>query len=241
MRWLDRNETIGILLPELDPALALPAALAIVNSFPKHRIFVSEAARPYVSVYLTGDDELSPRVALDLSLPPETRAVPQGIVMSMTANPMNSSFNITFKTASSDPLKARQGILTCLGVSPAENNWRVLSAMTRAERRLERMGYYRGRMRVFFDSKDARLEQSLRDLYGTEIMFLGPSPDVPPDETLMLLALSDFYVGSGTILTGFAFLFGKKCVLTGNQGIPEGVDARPVGNLKRTLTRMGFL
>lgn len=240
MSWLSQNETLGIILPEMDPALALPAAIAVARSFPRHRVFASEAARPYTSVYLGGDESLSPRVVLDLSLPPETRALPHGATMGMTANPLNSSFSVMFRTRSEDPLKARQGILACLGVSPVETDWRVPDAVARAEKHLERSGYYRGRMKVFFDSKDTKLEQALREIYGTEVMFIGQS-DAPPDETLMLLALSDFYVGAGTSLTGFAFLFGKKCILTSNQRVPEDVDARPVGNLKRTLNRMGFL
>lgn len=240
MSWLSRNETLGIILPDTDPALALPAAIAMAKNFPKHRIFASEAARPYVNVYLRGDESLSPKVVLDLSLPPETRALPHGATMGMTANPLNSSFNIMFRTRSEDPLKARQGILACLGVSPVESSWLVPDAVSRAEKHLERSGYYKGRMRVFFDSKDKKLEHALREIYGTEVMFLGQS-DTLPDATLMLLALSDFYVGAGTVLTGFAFLFGKKCIMTGSQRVPEGVDARPVGNLKRTLNRMGFL
>jgi len=240
LSWLDRDEALGIILPELDTALALPAALAIARGFPRHRVFAPDAARPYISLYLDGDESLSPRVILDLSLPPETRTMPRRAAMGITANPLNSSFNVMLRTRSDDPLKARQGLLACLGVSPVESDWLVPNAMARAERQLERMGYYRGRMRVFLDSKDKRMEQALREIYGTEVMFLRES-DAPPAEALMLLALSDFYVGAGTLLTGFAFLFGKKCILTGEQRVPEGVDARPPGNLRRTLSRMGFL
>ena len=240
MSWLGQDETLGIILPEMDPALALPAAIAIARSFPRHRVFVPENARTFISVYLSGDDGISPKIAIDLSLPPETRVMPRGPAIGITANPMNSSFNVILKTQSEDPLKARQGILACLGVSPVETDWRVPDAVARAEKHLERSGYYKGRLRVFLDSKDTKLEQALREIYGTEVMFLGQS-DTLPDETLMLLALSDFYMGAGTVLTGFAFLFGKKCILTGNQRVPESVDARPVGNLRRTLNRMGFL
>ncbi|MGC8893357.1 MAG: hypothetical protein ACP5QG_00745 [candidate division WOR-3 bacterium] len=240
MSWIDFNEPIGILMPESDPALALPSAISIAKSFPRHRVFVSEAARPYINVYIKGDESLSHRIAIDLSQPPETRMMPKGLAMGITANPMNSSFNVILKTLSDDPLRARDGILACLGIAPAENEWRIPDAMVRAERYLERSGYYKGRMRVFLDSKDPKMEQALREIYGTEVMFLGHSP-APPDETLMLLAMSDFYVGARTILTGFAFLFGKKCILTESRRVPEGVDARPVGNLRRTLNRMGFL
>jgi hypothetical protein len=240
LSWLSKDEAIGIILPEADPALALPAAAAIARSFPKHRVFVSDAARPYISAYIKGDEGLSPKVFLDLSLPPETRALPRGATVGITANPLNTSFNVILKTRSDDPLKARQGLLACLGISPVENDWIMPKALAKAENRLERMGYYRGRMRVFLDSNDKRIEQALREIYGTEVMFLDGS-DAPPDETLMLLALSDFYVGGGTLLTGFAFLFGKKCILTAGQKVPEGADARPPGNLRRTLSRMGFL
>ena len=240
MRWIAPDEAVGILLPEVDTALALPAAISIARNFPRHRVFAPEAAWPYISVYLSGDERLSPKVVFDLSLPPETRAMPKGAVIGITANLMNSSFNVILKTLSEDPLKARQGALACLGIPPAEQNWRIPNALARAEKHLERSGYYRGRMRVFLDSKDPKMEQALREIYGTEVMFVGPS-SAPPDETLMLLELSDFYVGAGTVLTWFAFLFGKKCILTGNQRVPEGVDARPVGNLRRTLNRMGFL
>ncbi len=240
MRWIEPDEAIGIFLPETDTALALPAAMSLAKVFPRHRVFVPEAAREFVSVYLRGDDSISPKIAIDLSLPPETRVMPKGLTIGITANPMNSSFNVILKTASEDPLKARQGALACMGITPTDSDWRIPTALSRAEKYLERSGYYRGRLRVFLDTKDPKMEQALREIYGTEVMFVGPS-SAPADETLMLLMLSDFYTGAGTVLTGFAFLFGKKCILTGNQRVPEGVDARPVGNLRRTLNRMGFL
>ncbi|MEO0141079.1 MAG: hypothetical protein ABIM88_05990 [candidate division WOR-3 bacterium] len=240
MSWIDRDEPISILLPVLDPALALPAAVTIARNFPKHRIFSSEEARAYINLYLTSQDDLSPKIAFDLSLPPETRPMPRGTTVGVTANSLNVSFNVLLRVRSDDPLRAREGFLSCLGLSPSETDWLIPQALTRAERHLERTGYYKGRLRVFFDSKDNKLELAIREIYGTDVMFIRPG-ETPPDETLMLLTLSDLYMGAGSVLTGFAFLFGKKCILTSAQRVPEGLDARPIGNLKRTLTRMGFL
>ncbi len=242
MSWIPDDAKTGILMPS-DPVqapLAIPKALSLAKAFEKHRFYMNQELVSGLGLFLKGDETLEPEVMIDLSRPPERPSLRFEARMRITSNPNATHFNVLIRTKAQRGPEVLNGLLRVMGVKPVDFKPEIPGATERAKTHMQRSGYYQGRLRVFLDASNPDLENGFRKLLGTEVMFFSPG-QLDMGATLMMLRLSDLYIGGNSIFTGFALLFGNKCALRGLDPAPFGPNAIKMVNPKQTLKRLRFI